>query len=76
MGRLAESIGKDGRVRLHYDEVQIVRKALRKLLFSKDEEHTPAEEMSVILIYQKLIYKDGERLKNKNNKVNSGNNKG
>jgi len=77
MGRECKPIGKDGRIRLHFDEVQIIRKALRKLLFSDKEKREPSEDMLIISTYQKLIYREnGKRSKNKDNKVNPINNKG
>lgn len=76
MARLPEGLTKDGRLTLFYDEVLIIKKALRKLLFDDKAKLSLQQEMLIIQIYQKLRYKDGERIKNKYNKSNSGKDKG
>ena len=76
MARLAEGLTKDGRLTLFYDEVMIIKKALRKLLFDDKAKLSLQQEMLIIQIYQKLRYKDGKRIKNKYNKTNSDKNKG
>lgn len=75
MARLAEGLTKDGRLTLFYDEVMIIKRALRKLLFDEKAKLTLQQEMLIIQTYQKLRYKDGERIKNKYNKSNSGKDK-
>ena len=58
MARLCEGVTKEGRVRLYSDELGVIRKALRKLLFSKGQKLTPKDEMLIINTYHKLKYKD------------------
>lgn len=65
MARPCEGLTDNGRITLFYDEVQILRKALRKLLFNK-EKRSMAEEMLIINTYQKLKYKN----KNEKARVN------
>jgi hypothetical protein len=58
MARLCEGVTKEGRVRLYPDEVNIIKRALRKLLLPSKEKFSAKDEMLIINTYHKLVYKD------------------
>lgn len=78
MANQCKGIRQDGHIHLYFDEVNIIRKALRKLLFSFDKKADNfIEQMLIINTYQKITYKDAKKGKeNKFDKINTGKNKG
>lgn len=58
MARLCEGVTKEGRIRLYPDEINIIKRSLRKLLFNKEERFSPKDEMLIVNTYHKLVYKD------------------